>query len=173
MGLNKKVIRLIKNYQATKDLTIGSGRCKHYPSCSNYALGCFEKFNFIKASFLTIFRIIRCTPLTKKIYDPVPLTRKEKKALKNKYIGLEMIIPDLVDFSNKHPYALPIDYICYIYDNSKNKELFYDYLYIFKMAVKKKNIPLNYKEVYPIINDYLMKDYHQPEHSDIFKLKCD
>ena len=50
MSLNTWAISLIKKYQKNKEL-IGSGRCKHYPSCSNYAIGCYEKFNFIKAFF--------------------------------------------------------------------------------------------------------------------------
>lgn len=175
MSLNDKVIKHIKNYQATKDQTIGSGRCKHYPSCSNYALECYEKFNFVKASLLSGFRIIRCNPLTKKIYDPVPLTKNEKKKLKDKYNKLNYIIPLLLDFNKKYPFALAIDYICYIYDyafkdeiSNNSKELFYDFLYVFKMSVKKKNIPLKYKEVYNVINNYLMSDFHKPTHSEFF-----
>ena len=66
MGLNNYAIKLIKKYQESKDVTIGSGRCKHYPSCSNYGIECYQKFNFIKATFLTTFRILRCNPFTKK-----------------------------------------------------------------------------------------------------------
>lgn len=176
MKLNQKVIKLIKHYQDSKDLTIGSGRCKHYPSCSNYAIECYKKFNFLKASFLSGFRILRCNPLTKKIYDPVPLTKKEKRKLKEKYQNLSFIIPKIIQFNEKYPFALPIDYICYIYDlssdniNNENNisTLFYDYLYVFKNAVKKKNIPLKYKEVYPVINDYLMHDFVKPIHSNEF-----
>lgn len=174
MSLNEKVIKQIKNYQATKDLTIGSGRCKHYPSCSNYALECYQKFGFIKASFLSGFRILRCNPLTKKVYDPVPLTRLEKKELKEKYEKLNHIVPYLCNCYEKFPHALASDYIRFIYDytfdkdfDENKKKLFYDYLYIFKVNVKKKNIPLNYKEVYSTVNNYLMSDFHKPTYSDI------
>ena len=81
MARNKLAIKLIKNYQENKEI-IGSGRCKHYPSCSNYAIGCYEKFNFFHASVLVGWRILRCNPFTKKVYDPVPLTKKEKEELK-------------------------------------------------------------------------------------------
>ena len=81
MARNKLAIKLIKNYQKNKQI-IGTGRCKHYPSCSNYAIGCYEKFNFFKASFLVGWRILRCNPLTKKVYDPVPLTKEEKRLRK-------------------------------------------------------------------------------------------
>ncbi|MBR0340432.1 MAG: membrane protein insertion efficiency factor YidD, partial [Alistipes sp.] len=33
---------------------------------------CYKRFNFFKASFLTLYRIIRCNPWNKGGYDPVP-----------------------------------------------------------------------------------------------------
>ena len=79
--MNKLIIKLIKLYQ--NSTTESQKRCKYYPSCSNYALEAYQKFNFFKASFLTIYRIIRCNPFSKGGYDPVPLTKKEKRELKN------------------------------------------------------------------------------------------
>lgn len=81
MFLNNIAIKAIKKYQQNKSL-IGSGRCRHYPTCSNYAIEAYQKFNFIKASFLTGWRILRCNPFSKKVYDPVPLSKEEKKHLK-------------------------------------------------------------------------------------------
>lgn len=79
--MNKLVIKLIKLYQIYTD---GKHKwCKYYPTCSNYALQAFEKFNFFKALFLTIIRILKCNPFSKGGYDPVPLTKKEKRELKN------------------------------------------------------------------------------------------
>ena len=46
--------------------------CRFYPTCSEYAVECFESFGFIKALFMSIYRIIRCNPLSKGGYDPVP-----------------------------------------------------------------------------------------------------
>ncbi len=37
------------------------------------------KFNFVKASFLTLKRFLKCNRLFKGGYDPVPLTKEEKK----------------------------------------------------------------------------------------------
>lgn len=72
--MNKLCIKLIESYQKhTKNL---NHRCRFYPSCSNYGLECYKRFNFFKASFLTLYRIIRCNPWNKCGYDPVP----EKKA---------------------------------------------------------------------------------------------
>lgn len=169
MGLNEKVINLIKNYQDSKDVTIGSGRCKHYPSCSNYGIECYQKFNFIKASFLTGFRILRCNPLTKKTYDPVPLTKDEKKALKEKYSKLQTIVPKLNEYIKNNPnkdISYYVDYIYnYVFNNKEISEdlitLYYDYLYVFKKETKKKNINLNYKDVEAYLNTYLSKPFEQ------------
>jgi len=81
MSINDFMIKLIKKYQDNKDI-IGRGRCKHIPSCSNYGIECYKKFNFFKATLLTTWRILRCNPFTKKVYDPVPLSKKEKEDLK-------------------------------------------------------------------------------------------
>ena len=78
---NKGAIKLIKWYQ--KDISPNTpSRCRFTPTCSEYAKECYEKFNFVKASFLTTKRLLKCNPLFKPGYDPVPLTKAEKKALK-------------------------------------------------------------------------------------------
>lgn len=79
MGLNKFVINLINSYQKNKRAD-AVPRCKYYPSCSEYGKECFEKFNFFKASILTVWRILRCNPFSKGGYDPVP--EKKKKMVK-------------------------------------------------------------------------------------------
>ena len=68
-------IKLIKLYQNTP--LSSHGMCKFTPSCSEYAIGCYERFGFIKGSYLTIKRIIRCNPFNKGGYDPVPEKRKK------------------------------------------------------------------------------------------------
>lgn len=78
--MNKICIKFIESYQKNKNPY--SKRCRYVPSCSHYAKGCYEKFNFFKASFLSLWRLLRCNPFSKGGLDPVPLTRKEKKALK-------------------------------------------------------------------------------------------
>ena len=167
MGLNNLVIKLIKKYQESKDVTIGSGRCKHYPSCSNYGIECYKKFNFFKASFLTIGRILRCNPLTKKTYDPVPLSKEEKKILKDKYNKLLVIVPLINEYIDKYPNKNIDEYISFIYDytfkdgliNDQLITLYYDYIYVFKEETKKKHINLNYKEVQQYLNEYLSKPF--------------
>jgi len=74
--MNKLMIKIIKNYQR-----LHSGRsshCRYSPTCSNYGLAAYQKFNFFYASFLTIKRILSCNPLFKPKYDPLPKSRLEK-----------------------------------------------------------------------------------------------
>lgn len=75
--MNKLFIKLINLYQKIRK---GDNKsyCRFTPSCSEYAKKCFMKFNFFKAFILSIYRILRCNPLSKGGYDPVPLTKLEK-----------------------------------------------------------------------------------------------
>lgn len=73
---NKFVVSLIESYQANK--AGRPPRCRFYPTCSQYGKECYTKFNFFKASFLLLWRLIRCNPFHKYAYDPVPLTKQEK-----------------------------------------------------------------------------------------------
>ena len=45
--------------------------CRFYPTCSDYALQAFQKYNFFKALFLSVYRILRCNPWNKGGYDPL------------------------------------------------------------------------------------------------------
>lgn len=85
--MNKLVIKLIDFYK--KRISPNTNpHCKYSPTCSSYAKEAFIKFNFFYALLLTIFRILRCNPLSKGGYDPVPLTHFEK-AIKKTYPNIE------------------------------------------------------------------------------------
>jgi len=68
--MGKICIFLIKIYQNIPGPW--HGLCKHYPSCSNYALEAFSRYGFFKGFYLAFKRILRCNPLGKGGYDPVP-----------------------------------------------------------------------------------------------------
>jgi putative membrane protein insertion efficiency factor len=74
--MGKIVIFFIEFYRNNFSIPIGEHLgikfCLFEPSCSAYGLECFKKFNFIKATYLTLYRIIRCNPFSKGGYDPVP-----------------------------------------------------------------------------------------------------
>lgn len=87
--MKKTIIKLIKNYQIstkTKNPT-----CKYHPSCSNYAIDAYKNYNVFKASILSLWRILRCNPLSNGGYDPIPKYKKEykKQQIKNKFNPLK------------------------------------------------------------------------------------
>ena len=46
--------------------------CRFTPTCSAYGLEAFEKRGFFVGMALTLWRILRCSPLSPAGYDPVP-----------------------------------------------------------------------------------------------------
>jgi putative membrane protein insertion efficiency factor len=83
LGLNRYLKLLgklsVQFYQATLSYFLG-GNCRYYPSCSHYAVECFEKHNFFNAIRLTVLRILSCHPFSKKsFYDPVPFRHLERE----------------------------------------------------------------------------------------------
>lgn len=153
MSLNKVAIKLINKYQSNKTRT---PRCRHYPSCSNYGLECYKKFNFVKASFLTAFRIIRCNPFSKKYFDPVPLNKKEKEEYKIKLYEASIIDSKLVECFNKYKSIYQL--IDFIYNDCLQdiNEMFYYKVDRILVLIKEKKINLPYKKTRKIINDYLL-----------------
>ena len=46
--------------------------CRHIPTCSNYAIEAIEEYGYIKGTYLSIKRILKCNPWGTYGYDPVP-----------------------------------------------------------------------------------------------------
>jgi putative membrane protein insertion efficiency factor len=51
---------------------IAPSPCRYHPTCSQYGREAFRQHPFVFALSLTIRRILRCHPLAKGGYDPVP-----------------------------------------------------------------------------------------------------
>ena len=68
--MKKIFIYLIEKYQKYISPLLGN-KCKYYPSCSEYTKQAIEKYGTLKGSFLGIWRILRCNPLSKGGYDPL------------------------------------------------------------------------------------------------------
>jgi putative membrane protein insertion efficiency factor len=46
--------------------------CRYLPTCSHYGYEAIAKHGIIHGTVLTIWRLMRCNPLSKGGYDPVP-----------------------------------------------------------------------------------------------------
>lgn len=64
-------IVLIRLYRIFISPLLGSN-CRHTPTCSEYGIIALKKYGVFKGTFLTVKRIIKCNPLFKGGYDPVP-----------------------------------------------------------------------------------------------------
>lgn len=69
--LNLPFILAIKAYQLVLSPIMGRG-CRFEPTCSTYGIAAYRHHNPVRATYLTANRILRCNPLTKGGYDPVP-----------------------------------------------------------------------------------------------------
>jgi len=65
------IIKLIKFYRKVIS-PLKKPCCRFYPTCSTYALISIDRFGVFKGGALTLWRILRCNPLCKGGYDPVP-----------------------------------------------------------------------------------------------------
>ncbi|HHV36627.1 MAG TPA: membrane protein insertion efficiency factor YidD [Candidatus Cloacimonetes bacterium] len=62
---------LVRGYQMALSPVLPKS-CRFSPSCSNYALLAYERYGFFRATYLSIYRILRCNPFCKGGYDPLP-----------------------------------------------------------------------------------------------------
>lgn len=72
------MIPLIRFYQLSIRPTLPKS-CRYTPSCSQYALECFQHYPFFKAFYWTLRRIWSCRPGGGQGYDPIPLKKTAKK----------------------------------------------------------------------------------------------
>jgi hypothetical protein len=62
----------LRFYKAYLSLLVG-GSCRFVPTCSVYSYEAVERFGVAKGTWLTLKRLLRCHPLSRKFgYDPVP-----------------------------------------------------------------------------------------------------
>ena len=75
--MKKVLIGLIHFYQRAISAHTPPS-CRLVPTCSAYAIEAIERFGAFKGTALAVWRILRCNPLCKGGYDPVP-EKKEKR----------------------------------------------------------------------------------------------
>ncbi len=73
--MKKLIIKGIERYQNISKNT--PPKCRYRPTCSEYAKQAYKTRSFFYASWLSLYRIIRCNPFSKGGYDPVP-PKKDK-----------------------------------------------------------------------------------------------
>lgn len=70
--INFILIGMIKFYKKFLSPLKKTCHCRYIPTCSQYAVEALKKYGPFKGSYLAIKRILRCNPLHKGGYDPVP-----------------------------------------------------------------------------------------------------
>ena len=70
--LKGAAIGLIRIYQKVLS-PLKQPTCRYYPSCSEYFIEALKKRGLLVGMLLGIWRILRCNPLCRGGYDPVPL----------------------------------------------------------------------------------------------------
>lgn len=71
MKIKNTLINLFKFYQKYVSV-FTKPHCRYIPTCSSYAIESVEKYGAFKGLWLTTKRFLRCNPLFKGGYDPVP-----------------------------------------------------------------------------------------------------
>jgi len=75
--MKKVLIKAIRWYQ--KNISANTPpACRHYPTCSNYAIEAIEVHGPFIGTLLSVWRILRCNPCVKSSVDLVP-PKKNKK----------------------------------------------------------------------------------------------
>lgn len=67
------LLALVRLYQVTFSMLVGR-RCRHLPTCSDYAIEAIRQHGAWRGFMLGLFRLLRCHPWGTSGYDPVPLT---------------------------------------------------------------------------------------------------
>lgn len=77
-GMRKVFIAPIRFYKRYISPALPAS-CRYYPTCSSYMMEAIEKRGVIVGLGLGIWRILRCNPWSRGGYDPVPMSRKQRK----------------------------------------------------------------------------------------------
>jgi hypothetical protein len=68
--MKEMLIFLIKTYRKYVS-PLKMGKCRFYPTCSEYSIQAIEKYGALKGIIMTGKRILKCHPFHPGGYDPV------------------------------------------------------------------------------------------------------
>lgn len=71
---SRPALFLIGFYRAVLSPLLGGGKCRFYPTCSQYAAEAVDRYGFFYGAQLAVRRLLRCGPWSGGGYDPVPET---------------------------------------------------------------------------------------------------
>ncbi len=69
--MKRILLAIIKFYKRAISPYLGNA-CRFTPTCSEYAIEAIGKYGALKGFGMAAWRILRCNPLCKGGYDPVP-----------------------------------------------------------------------------------------------------
>tara|TARA_B100000287_G_C20647292_1_gene785545 strand:- start:996 stop:1670 length:675 start_codon:yes stop_codon:yes gene_type:complete len=104
------IILFIRLYQYFIAPLLGFN-CRFFPSCSEYSLGSYKKFGFVKGSLLTLKRLSKCHPFGGKGFDPI----EKNHEIKIKKVSISFIQA----YRKKYLYSHLSPQLCY-YNKDKN-----------------------------------------------------
>lgn len=73
-SIRSLLIAMVRLYQVLVSPLFPSA-CRFVPSCSEYALQAISVYGVFRGMGLALWRILRCHPLARSGYDPVPEVR--------------------------------------------------------------------------------------------------
>ncbi|ARK23977.1 membrane protein insertion efficiency factor YidD [Sporosarcina sp. P37] len=76
--MKKVLVALIRFYQKFIS-PLSAPSCRFYPTCSHYGVEAIETHGALKGTWLAVKRILKCHPLHKGGFDPVPPKKSHKK----------------------------------------------------------------------------------------------
>ncbi|HET6613744.1 MAG TPA: membrane protein insertion efficiency factor YidD [Kofleriaceae bacterium] len=70
--MSRVALALIAGYRRFLSPLKGTPRCRFAPSCSEYAAEAIARRGFLRGGLLALWRVLRCNPLVRGGFDPVP-----------------------------------------------------------------------------------------------------
>ena len=69
--IRRALLALLRGYKKYLSPALGNN-CRFLPTCSEYAMQAIEVHGVLKGGLLSLWRVLRCNPLGRYGYDPVP-----------------------------------------------------------------------------------------------------